>query len=327
MKKLLKSQDKQEGDIELKVFVKYLKIFLRIFLWPVYWLSGFFPRDPKIWVLGCYPDKGFNDNSKYFYCWINKNKQDEVRAIWITKRKYIANTIKKFKLEAYYLYSLKGLYYLLRAKVWIYTHETTDLTFWLSRKVFKVNLWHGIPLKVIQHDRENNKYYIASKLKKVLYKVIAPWVYEGANLVLVPSNDKKLINIFNSAFRTSKDFVCDVYPRTYFLVNRSEFHPVSRSVGVDTDLLEYLEKERQKGAKIISYFPTFRDNYEEDFFRIVDLKIFDSFLDEKNAYLIIKFHINSFLSKRSLPRGRTLRKLFSFLQRKTFTHICLSPTS
>ncbi len=49
-------------------------------------------------------------------------------------------------------HSLKGIWFALRVKVYLFDNYSKDINFWQSVGVMKVNLWHGIPLKKIQHD-------------------------------------------------------------------------------------------------------------------------------------------------------------------------------
>ncbi|HGC4783938.1 TPA: CDP-glycerol glycerophosphotransferase family protein, partial [Escherichia coli] len=115
----------------------------------VYFLSGFFPRNPNIWVFGSF--NGFEDNPKYLYLHVlNKNK--EIRSIWIAKDKMELLQARNSGGEAYLFNSIKGFLFTLNAGIYIYSAYITDISFIASRKAKKVNLWHGIPIKKIEFD-------------------------------------------------------------------------------------------------------------------------------------------------------------------------------
>jgi len=258
-----------------KVF-KYAKMILRPLLWLVYFLSGLFPRDEKIWVFGSLDGRRFADNPKYFFLDLILNeKPQDIKPIWITKSKKIFDYLYQQNLPVHHLFSLKGFYYCLRGKVWIYDHKSHDISFWLSNGALKVNFWHGIPLKKIEWDSKILKYYNLKGIKKFLVRIIAPWIYENSDYFLSPSEitDK----IFPSAFRV-KDYqlIKAGYPRVKVLLFPEKFRLKSKN-----NLL---------GKKLILYTPTFRDNSDEKLEEILKLDILDDFLLKHNLIMLIKLH-------------------------------------
>ncbi|EIL2520567.1 CDP-glycerol glycerophosphotransferase family protein, partial [Escherichia coli] len=201
----------------------------------VYFLSGFFPRNPNIWVFGSF--NGFEDNPKYLYLHVlNKNK--EIRSIWIAKDKMELLQARNSGGEAYLFNSIKGFLFTLNAGIYIYSAYITDISFIASRKAKKVNLWHGIPIKKIEFDITSkplvNHFSKANFINKMIYayKHIVP------DLLLCPSKYSAEYS-FKSAFRISeRQCLFARYPRV-------------------SALLEM--KMNKENKKIILYMPTWRD--------------------------------------------------------------------
>ena len=151
---------------------KYLfKLPFHIFYFPSY----LFPRSEKIWVFGCWDGTRFADNSKYFFLYVANNEKDKVRAIWISKRKSIVLELKKRGYEAYKIYSLKGLYYSLRAKYMFFDLHLFALNYWISGGAATINFWHGLPLKKIEFDVEKGRHSRiphAKGFRKIIYKYL-----------------------------------------------------------------------------------------------------------------------------------------------------------
>ena len=265
-----------------KIF-KYIKMFLRVFYWPIYFLSGFFPRDKSIWVFGSLNGKRFADNPKYLFLDLVFNeKGSDIKPIWITRDKKVLNYLRQQNLPAYFLYSFKGIYYCLRAKVWIYDHKSHDISYWLSNGSIKINLWHGIPLKKIEWDSKIYKYYNLSGIRKILTKMIAPWIYEKQDYIISPADitDK----IFISAFKIEeKNLIRVGYPRVKALLYPNNFHSKNK--------INFLDK------KIIMYAPTYRDKSNEEYLlNILDFDKLNNFLSTNNLVMLIKPHPSSKLN-------------------------------
>ena len=55
-----------------------------------------------------------------------------------------------FKYKAFYLWSLKGLFYSLIAGRYIYTFSVSDINPWTIGWTKRVNLWHGVGIKNVE---------------------------------------------------------------------------------------------------------------------------------------------------------------------------------
>lgn len=256
---------------------KFSKLLLRLFRvligYPIYWLSGFFVRNKKVWVFGSYGI--FNDNSKYLYQFVSNNPQYNIRAIWISRNRTSVLEAKEYG-EAYWLYSFNGIYYSLFAGAYIFSSYINDINFFLSRKVYKVNLWHGIPLKKIEFDITTKPLVNLFREANLFYKLIYPHLHIKYDLVLSPSKFVADYS-FKSAFKLSGDnnIVIAPYPRLiYSLGQRLIF---------DIDFSRY--------NKVFFYAPTWRDYDKTDSrFGVIDFNLLNNLMMQYNSLLIIKFH-------------------------------------
>ena len=72
----------------------------------------------------------------------------EIHSMWIARNKDDVNYLSSLGYEAYFRFSLKGIYHGLTAKVHIFNVNDTNRH--LSEGAFLVNLWHGVGLKKIK---------------------------------------------------------------------------------------------------------------------------------------------------------------------------------
>lgn len=123
--------------------IERIKYWSQIFLLPVYALSFLIPKNKKIWLFGSSFGYRFAENPRYLYLYTCQNQGDKIQAIWITHNKQIVDFLKKEGYRVYYKYSIKGMWYELRASVYIFDNYSKDISFWLSGGSIKINLWHG----------------------------------------------------------------------------------------------------------------------------------------------------------------------------------------
>jgi CDP-glycerol glycerophosphotransferase (TagB/SpsB family) len=278
-------------------FLKIWRFFLRLFLHPIYFLSYLSLRDKNIWVFGSGDGERFADNSKYLFLYTAKTKENNAkRAIWISKDKTVIKKLRKKNYETYYNTSIKGIYYLLRAKYFITDTSSFALNYWLSGGAKIINLWHGIPLKKISYDArkgKGSKCYHSRGIVKLLHKFNTPWLFEKYFKIITTSS--KLENIFTSALKSNKKNISITgYPRNDIFFNWIK----DCDLGINKLILNNIKKNKEKN-KIIFYLPTFRDTGGNPFEEAeIDLDKFNQFLISHNLIFIAKFHplskINNF---------------------------------
>jgi len=270
--------------------IKLLKNVCKIPLYIIYCLSFAFPRNKKIWIFGSWRGKRFGDNSKYFFLYVNQYHKNKIKTIWISKKKKIIKELNNHGYKAYTVYSIKGIYYMVRGKIWIFDVNINDITYWLSGNTMKINLGHGLPFKKRGWDIQlkNNIYYelLQSKgIKGLIIKILLPWAFQKPNYVLATS--KSNAKIFSSAFRIPKDNILIAgYPRNDILLKEIK----NFDINFDTNYYNRIKNLRNIGTKIISYVPTFRESGEDILNENFDFIKLNEILKLHKAHLLIKLH-------------------------------------
>ncbi len=281
-------------------FFRVLKISIRFFLYPLYFISFLFPKNKNLWVIGCHNDT-FMDNSKYFYLFLVRNNRnlikEKIKFYWITGNNNVYQSLKKQGFPVFKRWSLKGLFIQLRAGIFIYSSYLSDINFWTSGRTIRINLWHGIPLKRIEYDvkigKLGRRYH---GWKKYLYKVLTPWIFTKPTYLL--STSPNISKIFSSAFGIGIERCLNYgYPRCdIFFCSKDKMEK-----NIEFYLPEYVDKnlgfekilhELKKFNKIIVYMPTFRDKKIYDAMKNIDFQELNQFLRNINSILILKLHPN-----------------------------------
>lgn len=269
-----------------------IKYWGQLLLLPLYWFSFLFPRNKKIWLFGSTFGRRFADNPRYFYLYINQQCKD-IRAIWISHDKEIIKFLQKNGYEAYYYHSLKGIWFALRGKVYLFDNYSKDINFWQSGGAVKINMWHGIPLKKIQAD---NIFDTIRHPKNAWekWKAFPRRLSDEKPSHYVLTTSEFMKPIFESAFQT-KHVLTTGYPR----VDGFAFDEIKNLyTQAEETAIEKINclKKADKESKIVYYMPTFRDS-ETEFFDVMDLEGFERFLKEKHLIFCTKLHPKSKLRK------------------------------
>lgn len=277
----------------MKSILKGTEYWGQLILLPIYALSYLMPRSKNIWVLGSTFGKRFADNPKYFYLYLNQYRSEQIRSIWISKKKEVVKLLQDNHLEGYYLYSFKGIWYSLRAKVYLYDNYSKDICFTLSGGAVKINLWHGIPLKKIQNDnkfdRVRNPRTAWEKYRWMLRRISDE---KPTDYVLTTAD--YLRPIFTSAFGTERVITCG-YPRNDNLMTEKIKNVLSNREKEMLELIKVLKKD----YRVAFYLPTFRDS-EIEFFDVINLERFEAFLEQENIIFLVKLHPKSKLQEKFL---------------------------
>ena len=107
-------------------------------------LLNLIPRSKRIFVFSSFPD--YTDNSFAMYRYLKGKYGDKCKCVWIFEEK---ESLTKYKdVKACMKYSLQSFYYFARARNVFFTHGLYSFLKLRSKDKI-VNLWHGMPLKVI----------------------------------------------------------------------------------------------------------------------------------------------------------------------------------
>ncbi len=272
----------------------WLKYWGQLFLLPVYWISFFMPKNKGLWLFGSSFGKRFADNPRYLYLYACRHKNRfGIQPVWITHDKKIASFLMGNGYESYYYHSVKGIWLALRAKVYFFDNYSKDINFWQSGGAVKINLWHGIGNKRINYD---NKFDKVRHPKNLWEK----WKYFPRRLSdekpshYILASSKEMAVIFSRAFNVDiSHVIIDGYPRNDALYESGKnmvFYTKK-----EKDAVMQLSEVKRAGKKIILYMPTFRQS-EKKFFRCMDLKEFNSFLERNNFVFYTKLHPKSELA-------------------------------
>lgn len=225
-------------------YMKYINYFTYLFFgyFFILPLSFIFPKSKKIWIFGS-GSGGFVDNAKYFYIWCVLNKK-EIKSIWISKNKKEIEMIRNYGFVAHHDKSLLGVFYRMRAKVFIFSSYLTDCGFFYAQRSVNVNLWHGVGIKKIERQIKTGasaKWY----KKNIFNRVALPHLFKAPDVFLVTS--EYVASHFKEAFEISDEQLCfSGYPRL--------------TLKFENEFLREKKKNLKKYKNIIVYAPTFRDD-------------------------------------------------------------------
>lgn len=117
---------------------------MRIIHYILSMLLNLIPKSERVFVFASFPD--YTDNAYAMYRYLKGKYGDRCKYIWIFSDK---ESLERYKdVQAYGKYSLLSFYYFARARNVFFTHGLYSFIR-LRSKDKVVNLWHGMPLKVI----------------------------------------------------------------------------------------------------------------------------------------------------------------------------------
>lgn len=238
-------------------------------------LSRFKKRDNNIFIFGAWFGNKYDDNPKWLFEYILKNKPN-ITAYWITPNQTVFEELRKDNLPVLKSESAEALAIVKRAKNYAYCINRNDiganLTPYLAGcKCF--NLWHGVPLKKIGFDNEII-YAGGIPLNQKIYRFIDN-LFLGEEYAI--STSPTFTKIYTSAFKLNKNHILELgQARNDCFFNHSSFQL----------------KKRFNGKKIIVYMPTHRreGKLAMNLNEILDFKRLDALLNDNNAIFIIKKH-------------------------------------
>lgn len=267
----------------------------RLGVHPIYWLSHLAPRRDDLWAFGSWHGRRFRDNARYLFIYCSKLADSDVRCVWITRHREILTRLRAAGLEAYHRWSLQGIRVALRAGVYVFDYRSTGIGFPLSGGTVKVNLWHGIPLKRIERDIQDEetpmyKGHHGSTWQRVWEFWREPQTYERYDYIVAPGSESA--RTLQSAFGVGDDQVLIAgYPRNDSLFDDNWTRTAASAE--EREIVESLERDREQGYTIIGYLPTWRDAFRFRWIRRqvpLPLRDLDRVLQDHRAKLYCKMH-------------------------------------
>lgn len=252
------------------------------------------PRNKRKWVFGAFG--GFRDNPKYLF-FQTIEQHPEIRPIWIALNKRDVKLVRDQGGEAYYSYSLKGLYHILTSKVAVCDHSLGDINRHLTGGIYYVNLWHGASVKRVRWQapddyirrfnlKNKEEMRTSFRFRMLMYQVL----FRVPDLCLTPSSVQAK-DFFAPMMGIPLDHcVVGVYPRSRFLISGKEAALEFIKKHEPTETLDFVNS---LGAysKTYIYMPTWR-NDQEDFIKQAGINWgkMNEVLCEKNELFILKLH-------------------------------------
>lgn len=132
-----------------RLFLKKVLIYgLGKILYPFHSL---FSSRKDIWLVGSWFGESYGESSRYFYEYLLHKGH---LVYWVTRNRELFDYLKAEGKPVLYAYDFSSLWYILLAKVYIMSHNYSDIHYkeWIHKRGLKVELWHGIPLKKIGLD-------------------------------------------------------------------------------------------------------------------------------------------------------------------------------
>lgn len=212
--------------------------------------SIFVPKNRKIWLFGEFYGQKFTGNPKYFFLYLLRHPQKNVRPIWLSAEKTVVEEIRRLKGEAYRINSIKAIYFGLIAKVYIFSHGVEDIGNYAVRNALLVNLWHGMPIKDIRAFHRLKAENISPwRRKKIefIQKLIKHECHGNYDLIIATS--EVTAEKFKEAFlHQPKNIAITGEPKNdlFFTGSRNE-------------ILKHYHLQEWEDKFIITYMPTFRD--------------------------------------------------------------------
>ena len=249
-------------------------------LLPLYVLRGIFTlmsRRKSLWLFGARGGFTFSDNTKYLFLYVQKECKD-IDAIWITKNRTVVHDLRERQLPVYYAYSIKGIFFCLRAKIIFTTHGKGDINPTLTGGSIHIELYHFvIAFKKLRYDLFN--YY--PLFRKIELELLNPFIYFKPDYA-ISSSPFAAQKVISSLGLNQENVFLTGLPRT---------DAVLKETGEDRENIQKI-LGNQKYSHLIYYTPTFReDNQDFDYFSCgLNKDHLIDFLGKTDSVLILRFH-------------------------------------
>jgi len=262
---------------KIKLIVKNL---IRIVLGKI--LSLIFKRKDNYIIFNAKFGKNneiFLHNTKYLFLYLNHYlKNSPYKTFWLCDNKQMTSVFKKHGYNNIIRRkSLKGMYYMLRAKFWFYDFLPEDLPKLFLDKAVLINLWHGAGrLKLSGEDAVKNK--TNDILDKILKKI-----KRRDDYCIVNSKSEGDCRITILGIKKEQSVILGS-PRIDALYH--DF--INQNMFMEKDYCA-IKKLKEEGKKLIFYVPTFRET-KEDISSWLKSDKLKGFLRSNNAVLVCKLH-------------------------------------
>jgi CDP-glycerol glycerophosphotransferase (TagB/SpsB family) len=251
------------------------------------------PKSKRIWVFGSWYGRRFADNPRYFFLFCATSADCPITPIWISRRWSVVRQIRRLGLRAHHRLSPHGVWYRLRAGVYIIDCRVVDIGPIAPRGTIVVNLWHGVPLKKIERDIEQEHHPVALARRssfpiRIVYWLLHPDFTERYDFLLgtSPWVAARLASAFGVP---AQRVIVAGYPRTDPMLSSADVSV--RLLPEERALIDELREHARLGRRVFFYMPTFRDwNNVENRPIPIEWKALNNLLVARGGVLYCKLH-------------------------------------
>ena len=179
-----------------------------ILLYPLYLISRIIPKSDDVWIFGAWYGNRYSDSPSYLFEYVHQDIP-EIRAIWLSNKSEVISKLQSRGFNAYHRNSPKGFWYCCRANVTFVNCGYSDVNKYAVGCSFKVQIWHGIPMKKIKNDdkiNQNRKYFTLFVFIKAMLLKLFPFLDEKWDLII--SSSQEVTKRLSSAFSVDPSIWC-----------------------------------------------------------------------------------------------------------------------
>jgi CDP-glycerol glycerophosphotransferase (TagB/SpsB family) len=229
-----------------------LLLIVRTLQWPIRALTRpilrRIPRNPRLVAFGAASNR-FADNPAYAF--LACAPSTTVRCVWISGSAATVAQVRALGWRAERRWHPRGIWTVLRAGWLVYGWNTSDVNLWLADGAKTFNLWHGVGVKRIQRAR------VVGAGAAVYH---AP---EGSLIARVFADDRHVPDLVLSTSPGMTPVLAQAFAvppaRCLELGYPRNDHLLDGRVGPG-GLVDDRFVARLRNAKVVGYFPTFRDD-------------------------------------------------------------------
>jgi CDP-glycerol glycerophosphotransferase (TagB/SpsB family) len=225
------------------------------------------------------------------------DQMPEIDAVWLSTNKMTVKEVRSKGLKAYWIFSLKGVWFALTSKFWFFNAYSSDIMFCLSGNATLVNLWHGLPMKKIEFDIDSGPLadrYVKKTLKERFFH---PESFKRPDYML--SASPMYSEMFSRAFRIDVSQCLELGNPRNDVLTWPEDRRLAFVKRYEPETTQQLLAELKSGIynHIYIYLPTWRDSNYDFLGKDFDLKAIDKVMRECRALMIFKPHANTTITE------------------------------
>lgn len=249
--------------------------------------SVLIPRSASRWVFGCGSGIGEGSLALFHH---SHSADPQLRLDWLARDDQDIAAAAALGIRATAKSSLRGLWLTLRAGVVVVTHGFGDVNRYGLRGAFIAQLWHGIPLKLIQLDSAATLRISIPLLTRQVSALLRRF-YRGGyrrNICLIPAASELVAGRLRTAFGLPDDrVVVTGDPRDDVLSDGSSTDRRSSARSTLFDALGIADSAQ----RIVLFAPTWRDGAADPGLpEARDWPTIDEWLTQHDSLLVVRPH-------------------------------------